>query len=194
MKNNSKTRSPAYPFISLREAIFIAKKLYASDKSFNKESIAKILIYSRNSSIVNRIISVLKQYDLLSYSNKSYSFTKLALQIITNDDKPCKIQAALSPKIFNRLWYKFNIHSSDSSLKNFLNFKGYTDGATDAIIDTYKETLRFAGLTGNENATAFPILLPNNESSIQILIPKMSAENFKYFKQLLELYKSEICE
>jgi hypothetical protein len=149
-------RSPAYPMLTLEQAVEKAKVIYSEDKrSFtSRPVIVKHLGYKDESSGVgNRELSALKQYGLLEEKGGEYriSETAYALLFLTETSEERRValsKAALCPTIFKDLWTRYRLDASDGTLKDFLiHKKEFNPASVDQVVANYKLTIAFAKLT-----------------------------------------------
>jgi hypothetical protein len=158
------SRSPAYPFLDLEEAIKKAGLVYSAEKRnpAPRHIIAAHWKYSLKSSGARLSISALKKYRLLEEvkvgGEENLKLTALALTILLEADAAKKAAAikaaALSPRIFSELWSKYGDElPSDPTLKSFLLLdKEYNDEAANILIKNYKNTIAFAGVSASDKA------------------------------------------
>lgn len=163
-------RSPPYPSIPLAKAVERVTEMYprALHHDVPLEVLADAWGYSLKSGGLLSTASALTQFGLIfqegSGQKRRYRVTESAIRIIQdpfpNSEKcrAAKARAALNPKIHNELWEKFRVAgvsgSMDATLKSFLTVDRmdagearYSSTAADELIEEYKQTIAFAGLT-----------------------------------------------
>jgi hypothetical protein len=165
------TRSPMYPFISLRKALDRAREFYKVQHHHATPVAAAVGIweFAEKSSGGLQTISALKQFGLMSESDeeadtRKVQLTESALAILRDDREPSPERdgginkAALQPKIYFEMWQKWGKDlPNDATIKLFLTHeKKYNETAVPAIIAGYGDTLAFAKL-------AEPDKTPNRE-------------------------------
>jgi hypothetical protein len=159
-KSKTRHRSPAYPAISIEEAIRKAEDLYREEQ-FNFTPVEVILKhwgYSKGSGSGLLVLSALLKYGLLidegTSSKRKAKLTELAKKII-KDERPDSQdrldairEAALKPPIHNEFWEKYGGSlGSDSNLKHDLTFdKEFSDLAAKRFIEELRATWDYAKL------------------------------------------------
>jgi hypothetical protein len=145
---NQRTRSPRYPSISLREAVDLARKIYAKDgmHPLDRESAVQHLGYSSLNGASATALASLKQYGLSADAGTGMlRLTDLSLDIIepTGDEaQHAALQAAAyTPDLFAALRERFpDKPPSESNLRAHLVRQGFTPAAVKSIIPSYLET------------------------------------------------------
>lgn len=165
--NKKRTRSPAYPFINLEEAIRYAKLAYDEEDRhpFTPEAAASHWDYKATSSAVSQIVSALKQFGLLieepGNGIRRVRLSPLALDLMVHEDENdlhrCELlkRAALNPKIHREIWDKYGGKlPSDTSLKIYLlrEREGvpFNKDQVDRFISQLRDTIRFANLAPDD--------------------------------------------
>jgi hypothetical protein len=162
--DTSRTRSPAYPAITLENAIAKSRQLYAAEdhRFANIEAVASHWEMGIKSSGFQVSIAALKQFGLItdegSKENRKIKLTELALDILEHPTDSEKFKeavkaAALFPKIHRELWEKYESKMpTDVSARIYLvrEREGgrFNKNYVDAFIAQYKETMAFAKLDG----------------------------------------------
>jgi hypothetical protein len=152
-----RARSPAYPAISLPNAIDLARKLWNAQRKHEAhiDSALKALGYNSRNGAALRAIAALNHYGLIEDSgggdDRKIKLSECAqdiLHLAENDDRRQKaIQAsALAPSIYAALWERYGEHlPDDSAIKPFLvRDKGYNDSMVENLLADYRATLEFA--------------------------------------------------
>lgn len=165
-EEKGKTRSPAYPGISLEDAVNKAEQLYEAedDRFANIEAVAEHWGLSVTNSLFQVAIAALKQYGLLidegSKEHRKVKLTELAKDILEHPgDSPRRTElihrAALTPKIHLELWEKYKGKlPPDVSIRLYLVRE--RDGArfnknhVDAFIAQFRSTIAYANLTESD--------------------------------------------
>jgi hypothetical protein len=165
--DRKRTRSPAYPFIDLEEAIHYAKLAYSKEEhhAFAPEAAAVHWEYKATSSAVSQIVSALKQFGLLieepGNGGRKVRLSPLALDLMVHEDesnpqrRPLLKTAALNPKIHREIWDKYGGRlPSDPSLRIYLlrEREGvpFNKDQVDKFISQLRETIEFAKLTESD--------------------------------------------
>jgi hypothetical protein len=153
-------RSPAYPAISLKEAIERVKALYDQDKTavVPLETAAKHIGFAKAHGQAVMFLSALRKFGLVEYpSDGRVAITRRAVDIITFPDghsrKSKAVQdAALSPTIYSGLVEKYR-HSglpSDEAIgAELIADSGFNPTAVGAFLKDFRESLEYAGLLPN---------------------------------------------
>jgi hypothetical protein len=163
-------RGPAYPAISLREAITRVNQIRdanAAKTALATETAYKIWGFKGSSGASRPIKSSLNYYGLLDYlgrgDDQKVKLSELALRIIfdklpNSPERAVALrEAALKPAIHEKLMQEFGLSiPADVVLERFLvRDQGYAESAAAVIIPVYKDTLDFARLIN-------PDIIPNS--------------------------------
>ncbi len=149
----TKHRSPAYPFVGLREALEKAEVIFRQDKKAltTPEAILSHLDFSPGSGKARRIISAMRQYGLLDEEAGKYRISEGGFKIINlSADSPERWNlirlAALNPPIIERTLEIFEGElPSDATLKDHLiTEENFNPDSVDMFIRALRETLDFA--------------------------------------------------
>jgi hypothetical protein len=164
----ARTRSPMYPFISLRKALERAREFYRVQHQHVTPVAAAVGIweFGAKSSGGLQTISALKQFGLMSESDEETDARKVqlaesALAIIRDEREPSPDRdatikkAALLPKIYVAMWQKWGDQlPNDATIKLFLTHeKKYNETTVPKLIASYKDTLGFAKLVESDKMT-----------------------------------------
>lgn len=159
-----RTRSPAYPYINLREAVEFAETFFKSHRALKvPASIAlKEMGYSSTSGSGVRVIAALTQFELFetdgTKETRKIWLTDLGKTIVwpNPSDPSSSIEAvrdaALRPSMHRWLYDKYELASSssfptDEVLEYDLMFEqSFTEKAARAFVKEFKETYEFADL------------------------------------------------
>jgi hypothetical protein len=160
-----RVRSPAYPGITLEEALSRAESIRKAEGR-NEAHVDTILShwqYKPKSGAGLVVLSALIKFGLMidngSGKNRKARLTDLALKILL-DDRPesqerlvLMREAALAPSIHRELWDKYQAAlPSDLNLRYYLRSeKGFSDNAADELIQEYRQTLAFTKLDESAN-------------------------------------------
>lgn len=160
-------RSPPYPAIGLAKAIERARQLHGvvHHHAVGVSALGSAWDYGEKSSGLWAAAAALLQYGLLtdegSGDKRKFRLTEAALRIVRDPNPESEKrrsliqQAALKPKIHQELWERYGaaIGLSDVVLKSYLTVDrldrgqtAYSDSAADEVIQSYKDTIAFAGL------------------------------------------------
>jgi hypothetical protein len=164
--NKKRTRSPAYPFIDLEEAIRYTRLAYEQEDRhpFTLEAAASHWDYKATSSAVNQIVSALKQFGLLiedpANGIRRVRLSPLALDLMVHDGesdlqrRDLLKKAALNPKLHREIWDKYGGKlPSDTSLKIYLLRERevpFNKDQVDRFITQLRDSIRFANLAPDD--------------------------------------------
>jgi len=155
-----RVRSPAYPGVSLKNAMDKAKVVYKHEHAY--EAAVGVVTghwgYSLGAGPGNVALAALKHFGLLTEKGKGedrmVKLSQLALDVIQDEipdseDRKRSIQkAALTPTIYKAMWDKWGSPlPSDATIRTFLvRERSFNPASVDGLISDYKETLSFAKL------------------------------------------------
>lgn len=163
-------RSPPYPYLSLDKAIERARQMHrqADKHQVPLSVLSSVWGYGTKSGGLGQTAAALKHFGLLvdegSGEKRKFRLTDDAIRIISDPDPTSKKRqdaiktAALSPKIHLELWDKYGVTgasgSMDIALKSYLTLDRKDEGATaftaraaEELIEEYKETIEYSGLS-----------------------------------------------
>jgi hypothetical protein len=165
-EKKKRERSPGYPAIDLEQAITYAQRLYSEERRHATpvDTALKHWGFSPQSGAGYRAVSALQRFGLIadegSGPTRKVRLTDDAYNIIIDDrpsseERPGLIQeAALRPPIHAALWQQYGSDlPSDANLKYELRKRGFTEGAAQEVIDEYRATLAYAGLSSDATLT-----------------------------------------
>lgn len=168
-KLSERLRSPAYPHISLPEAMWMVHKLVpVADASHTMSLVAaaQALGLSPSSSWLNLRLAALKKYGLMEDHPASLSRQRrlrLTTAAISLDSLPAgkpvhkvlRHQAALRPPIYNDLWEHFGpVLPTNEPMREYLvKERHFNPQSVDALLDNFRSTVEYAGLV--EHALSF---------------------------------------
>lgn len=188
-----KGRSPAYPGITLEEAINKAEVI-RKEEGKNEAYVDTILAhwgYKPKSGAGLVALSALIKFGLMndkgSGENRKAQLTDLALKILF-DERPESEErlalireAALTPTIHKELWEKYQGNlPSDMNLRYLLRSeKGFLDQAVDAFLKDFRKTLAFSKLEESANISQDNKVPPKQEKDPQLppVIPLKKEES-----------------
>lgn len=153
MSTSTKTRSPSYPAMGLREAVSRLSGMYkkVSNRFVRREDAATALGYGGLHGASTGAISALVKYGLLEYNKgrELVRVTQRALEIVlTKPGNPDRIaairEAAFTPLLFADLNEEFGDRpASDDRLQLYLIRKQFNPGAIPDVIRAYRDTMTF---------------------------------------------------
>ncbi len=160
-----KHRSPAYPAITLEDAIKRARTFHGYERR-NAASFATAVGhwgFKIKSSGGLTTVAALKSFGLMrdvdgGAGGRTVQLTELSLRILLDDREPSPEresaikQAALSPKIHSELWTKWGPDlPSDSELRHQLIFTWkFNENSVADFIQEYRDTIKYAKLIGSD--------------------------------------------
>jgi hypothetical protein len=197
--NKSRTRSPGYPYISLRSAIDRAKDVWTHEKRNPAPLTAMAGHWGINlkSSSLQLIASALKKYGLLEEveggKDRLLKLSSAALTVILHDqeDAPERIavlkQCALAPKVHAKLWQQFNGElPSDATLtRHLIMEEAFNPSIVDAFIKEFRDTIAFAQLTVSDKIAASETTEDSSDTERPPLVTA-AAEEARRFPKLAE--------
>lgn len=156
----ARTRSPAYPYIALPEALEKASQLWRAEgrHAVSVNVAMQHWGYKAESSTGFSCIAALKKFSLVDEEgvgeNREVRLSNLGLAILLDEaGSPERGEAlrtaALGPRIHSELWERYGPDlPSDQSLKRFLVIeKNFNETAVEEFVGEYRETIAYAGLT-----------------------------------------------
>ncbi|MDO8635568.1 MAG: hypothetical protein Q7R34_04880 [Dehalococcoidia bacterium] len=178
-------RSPAYPGITLEEALSKAEIIRKAEGK-NEANVDTILAhwnYKPKSGGGLVVLSALLKFGLMTDSgsgaNRKARLTDTALKILL-DERPDSAErmamikeAALAPTIHKELWNKYQgCLPSDLNLRYYLRSeKNFLDDAADELIKEFRKTLDYAKL--GESAFISPEGKDKSKSEGEIQVPNL---------------------
>lgn len=158
---STRVRSPAYPSISLKEAVKKAENYYK--KEGRNEAYLSVALthwgYSATSGNGLKLVAALSSFGLVDVSgsgkNRKLKLSAAALKIIldTRDNSHEKLQTiqnlALKPTINRKLWSLWGTDlPSDGNIKHHLIFdEAFNEKIVGGFIKDYRETIEFSQLS-----------------------------------------------
>jgi hypothetical protein len=154
-------RGPAYPAISLEDAVERATKFKAANAirlTLNMEAAYRVLGFRGASGASRQIVASLNYYGLIDYigkgNDRKVKLSDLALRIMldkmpNSPERTAALkEAALKPAIHAKLAEELRLPPpSDVILERFLVLDcEYSESVAETIIKVYRDTLTYAGL------------------------------------------------
>lgn len=145
-------RSPAYPSMSLSEAIAAVGKIEGLYRSspVDRENGAKLIGYSSLSGPANKALAALASFGLVERAGKGMmKVTALARAILhaqsAQERTDALLQAAMQPKLFKDIRDRFpDVHiPPEDGVKTYLNREGFNASAVGPAAKAFLETMRF---------------------------------------------------
>ena len=159
-QKRSRTRSPAYPYIALPNALEKAAVLWQVEG--RHAAAVNVAMqhwgYKEDSSTGYSCVAALKKFGLVDHEGmgdtRQVRLSDLALTILLDKDpdsderRDALRAAALGPRIHTELWERYGTElPSDQSLKRYLVLeRGFNEASVDELLEEYKQTMTFAGL------------------------------------------------
>lgn len=167
-QKRGRTRSPAYPYIALPNALEKAAVLWQVEG--RHAAAVNVAMqhwgYKEDSSTGYSCVAALKKFGLVDHEGmgdtRQVKLSGLALTILLDKDpdsderREALRTAALGPRIHTELWERYGTElPSDQSLKRYLvQERGFNEAAVDELLDEYKQTMTFAGLNVGTGSAA----------------------------------------
>ncbi|PYJ58174.1 MAG: hypothetical protein DME24_17320 [Verrucomicrobia bacterium] len=160
-EKSKRTRSPAYPYIDLEEAVAKVAVLW---KQANRHSVpidvaAKYWGYDGKSSVTYSVASALLKFGLVTDEGtgeqRQLKLSESAIKLVYEPDTtdPAYIKelrdAALRPKIHSEIWENYGGKLPDDAvIRRFLVLdRKFNDQYVDVFISEFRRTIEFAKLT-----------------------------------------------
>ncbi len=185
-------RSPSYPAIGLEEAIMRARTLYENERRNWAPADAAVegWGYTTSSGLGRVVLAALKKFGLIEDKgigpNRRVRLSDAGLKLVLDLDEDLEErrvalqETALSPTIHQELWqqYQDGLPSDNTLKRELLLQRGFTERAVSEFIPQFRQTLEFAGLTGNGGALTRSIdkTSPQDESlpmNKTVAVPEM---------------------
>lgn len=180
----TKERSVAYPSVTLEEALNRLQELQSNHGSgpYSREEAARGMGYNSISGASTRAVAALVHYGLLDRSGNAYTQSKIAREILFPVSDQAKnraiIQAAQSPRLFETLIKKYAGQAIPTMLDNILIREGVSSGASKETANTFRETLKFAGLLKN-GVVSFHVSSDTDASQLEEGHPLQGAADYE---------------
>jgi hypothetical protein len=154
-KRNAPTRSPSFPYVSLKEALEKAEvfRLKEGRNAASFEVGVSHWRYSPKSSGAKQTVAALRAFGLFDPEGP-LKLTDTALRVLMDKREPSPEREglirrlALNPPMHKRLWERYGVHlPSHANLRHALIFDdGFNENAVEDFIEEYKATIEFARL------------------------------------------------
>jgi hypothetical protein len=182
-------RSPAYPFLSLREALGRVATLWQHEKrnSVPVPVAAGHWDYASKSSGAFQTIAALKQFGLVtdegSGAKRHIRLSELALSILREEEtsEPWFTHvktAALKPQIHRDLWSRYGAElPSDKTIQTYLVFdRKFSEQSANALIKEYRDTATFAQLSESDTVEESETIGESEERNMNTLTDQLPSK------------------
>lgn len=144
----SRSRSPNYPQIGLKEAVQRVKSVYESDyrSSLTRALTAERLGYSGVNGKSLAVIAALGKFGLLEGKGEDLRVSELAVRVIAHPPGSAErvqalAEAAARPELFQAIAQRFpGKGASDGTIRAFLMTEGFIPPAADTALRAWRET------------------------------------------------------
>jgi hypothetical protein len=192
-KSKRQGRSPAYPLVSLGDAIARVRKLWEAQRKHpgQIDSVLKALGYNSQSGTALRTLAALGHYGLIVDSGigdeRRISVSERAQDILLlpeSDSRQADAlkKAALEPAIFKELWDRYGktLPINDSISPYLVRDKGFNESIVSEVINNYRESFQLAKLgdLGEDNSVE-DSGKPQNDAASQINTKPLSSHQLK---------------
>lgn len=150
--NTKPVRSPAYPSLSLSDAIAAVKKIEGPYRTspVDRENGAKLIGYSSLSGPANKALAALASFGLVERAGKGMmKVTTRARTILHPQSEQERVaallDAAMQPQLFKDIRERFpDVHvPPEDGVKTYLNREGFNASAVGPAAKAFLETMRF---------------------------------------------------
>lgn len=150
MTATSKSRSPNYPTISLREAIVRTRSIYDKQRGYptTREVLAKLLGYGSLNGASARVISALSKFGLLEGSGDKLRVSALGQELVRHQRADSEYAEAISRAAFMPVLFR-DLRSqypdglpSEHSLQASLIQRGFNPKSVGNVIRIYRDTVK----------------------------------------------------
>lgn len=156
------SRSTSYPSISLPEGLkklSILKDSLGVNGEYNREAMAKGMVYASLSGSSARAVAALVQYGLLDRHKDQYSISDLGkkylMPIEENQAQEAAREAALKPALLKRVYDEYEGQALPGQLKNILTITyGIQGPAADVALRVIKQSFEYANLVTESGVLA----------------------------------------
>jgi hypothetical protein len=160
----TRSRSPNYPQIGLREAIQRVSRVYKHDYQarLTRDVAADRLGYSGLNGKSLAVLAALGKFGLLEGRGEETRVTDLAVRILAFPPGSAERRAALEeaagrPELFGELDQRFSRgQASDGAIRAWLMTRGFIPPAAEAAVRAYRETKQFLEAQGELGPPAQP--------------------------------------
>ena len=160
----SRSRSPNYPQIGLKEAVLRVSSVYKRDyqASLTRDLAAERLGYSGLNGKSLAVLAALGKFGLLEGRGEETRVTDLAVRILafplgSPERRAALAEAAGRPELFAELDQRFaRLQASDGAIRAWLITRGFIPPAADSAVRAYRETKQFLEAEGEAALSALP--------------------------------------
>ncbi len=160
----SRSRSPNYPQVGLREAVQRVSSVYKHDYQarLTRDVAAERLGYSGLNGKSLAVLAALGKFGLLEGRGEETRVTDLAVRILAFPPGSAERRAALEeaagrPELFAELDQRFSRgQASDGAIRAWLMTRGFIPPAAEAAVRAYRETKQFLEAQGELGPPAQP--------------------------------------
>ncbi len=154
-----RTRSRAYPAISLPEAIGRVEKLYevAAQKPVSRDQAFHGLGFAGANGVSVGVVSAVRKYGLVEKTGQVYRVSRLAVRLIdgksASDRQTALEEAVKRPNIFAELWGAFRGQDpSPDDLAAYLAGSGFSPTAIPKVVSGFRSSIDFVRHGGRLSA------------------------------------------
>lgn len=163
----SRSRSPNYPQIGLKEAVHRVGSVYKRDyqSQLTRNLAAERLGYSGLNGKSLAVLAALGKFGLLEGRGEELRVTDLAVRVLAFPPGSAERRAALAeaasrPELFVELDQRFGRgQASDAAIRAWLMTRGFIPPAAEAAVRSYRETRQFLDAEG-EMEPLLPLPVP----------------------------------
>ncbi len=164
----SRSRSPNYPQIGLKEAIHRVANVYRSDYQapLTRDLAAERMGYSGLNGKSLAVLAALGRFGLLEGRGERTRVTDLAVRILafppgSAERRAALLEAANRPELFVELDERFpRGQASDAAIRAWLITRGFIPPAAEATVRAYRETKQLLEAEGDVGPPAVPSAPP----------------------------------
>jgi hypothetical protein len=176
----SRSRSPNYPQIGLKEAVLRVSSVYKRDyqASLTRDIAADRLGYSGLNGKSLAVLAALGKFGLLEGRGEETRVTDLAVRILafppgSPERRAALGEAASRPELFVELDQRFGRgQASDGAIRAWLVTRGFIPPAAEAAVRAYRETKQLLEAEGDASLPAAPPPLQPETPEVVIEPPK----------------------
>jgi hypothetical protein len=176
----SRSRSPNYPQIGLKEAVLRVSSVYKRDyqASLTRDIAADRLGYSGLNGKSLAVLAALGKFGLLEGRGEETRVTDLAVRILafppgSPERRAALGEAASRPELFVELDQRFGRgQASDGAIRAWLVTRGFIPPAAEAAVRAYRETKQLLEAEGDASLPAAPQPLQPETPEVVIEPPK----------------------
>jgi hypothetical protein len=153
-------RSPAYPYVSLKRAVELAKKTfeYAKHSEADVLGLYKFWGFKGETGSSKKTLAAMRYFGLLerAHASKNIKLSARAKRILLDPDatearSKALVEAFLSPAMYKYCWELWgNEMPHDNAVKSHLMFKkGFNHATVDGFLDDYKTSVAYSGIASS---------------------------------------------